>query len=132
MVFAGDAGRATIGTDDLWGARIFIDRVGLRPAAATVNGPSSAYATLSSTFTARLLLGGASAPAGTAVLVYREQPFNSTLIGTYLTDSNGTITFTDAPPTGGSWSYRTHSQATTTSSGPTVRSHCRSSGCPPR
>jgi hypothetical protein len=108
MVLAGDAGRATIGTDDLWESRMYIDRVGLRPTAATVTGPSSGYATRPTTLTARLLLDGAPAPAGTGVLVYREQPFTSTLLGTHLTDASGTVTFTDAPPTGGSWTYRAH------------------------
>jgi hypothetical protein len=108
MVLSADAGRATIGTRDMWQPRMFVDRIGLRPAAATVSGPSTGYATQPATFTARLLLDGTPAPTGTAMLAYREQPFNSTLLGTYLTDASGSVTFTDAPPSSGSWSYRVH------------------------
>jgi hypothetical protein len=108
MVVAPDGGRATIGTQGSFESRRFIDRVGLRPSAVTLTGPSSAYATRPATFTARLLPGGAPAPAGTPVLAYREQPYTSTLIGTYYTDTNGAVTFTDAPPSRGTWSYRAH------------------------
>jgi hypothetical protein len=110
LVLAGDASRATIGTDALWESRRFIDRVGLRPSSASVNGPATAYATRPTTFTARLMLGAAPAPAGTNLFAYLEDPVNSTLIGTYVTDATGSISFTDAAPWSATWTYRVHFQ----------------------
>ncbi|HZM77590.1 MAG TPA: hypothetical protein VFC19_17875 [Candidatus Limnocylindrales bacterium] len=110
LVLAGDASRATIGTYALWDSRRFIDRVGLRPSSASVSGPSTGYATRPTTFTARLLLGSAPAPAGTTLFAYREDSVNSTLIGTYVTDASGSISFTDAAPWSAAWTYRVHFQ----------------------
>ena len=108
LVLDTDAGRATIASLGMEGAYHYVDRVGLRPATATVTGPATAYATRPADFTARVQLGGVAAPAGTPLLIYREQPFNSTLLGTYVTDATGTVAFADAPPTSGTWSYRAH------------------------
>jgi hypothetical protein len=109
MVFDPDAARVTIGSQGIWspGGR-YVDRIGLRPAAASVTGPPRGYATRSATFTARLLLGGVPAPAGTSVQVYREQPYDSTLLGTFTTDATGAVSFSDAAPHSGTWTYRAH------------------------
>jgi hypothetical protein len=87
---------------------MYVDRIGLRPATATLTGPANGYATRPVSFTGQLLLNGAPAPAGTTVLAYREQPFNSTLLGPLATDASGRVAFTDAPPSGGTWTYRLH------------------------
>ncbi|WP_130331264.1 YncE family protein [Micromonospora kangleipakensis] len=109
LVLDSDAGRAIVASRaEEEGPMHYVDRVGLRPAAATVTGPATATCTRTASFTAKLLLGGAPAPAGTPLSIYREQPYNSTLLGTYPTDSTGTVTFTDAPPSSGTWSYRAH------------------------
>lgn len=109
LVLDADAGRVTIGSQGLWApAGRYVDRIGLRPAAATVTGPARGYTTRSATFTAQVLLGGAPAPAGTAVQVYREQPYDSTLLGTFTTDAGGSVSFSDATPRSGTWTYRAH------------------------
>ncbi|SBT41472.1 hypothetical protein [Micromonospora auratinigra] len=109
LVLDPDAGRVTIGSSGLWQPTgRYVDRIGLRPASATVTGPARGYTTRASTFTARVLLGGAPAPAGTQVVVYREQPFDNTALGTFTTDATGSVSFTDATPRSGTWTYRAH------------------------
>src|SRR5829696_5389109 len=65
MALAADASRVAIGTQATWESARYVDWIGLRPSAASLTGPASAYATRPVTVTATLLLDGAPAPAGT-------------------------------------------------------------------